>query len=150
MRFRSSLSTVSAVLFITSVVFLSNGCEHDTPLAGQQVGLQATLSSIQDNIFTRKCVNLGCHNPNGGGAPMSLQIGLARGTLVNVTTQNPGYGGRLRVNPGNAANSVLYLKVIGSALVGGAGGRMPLGAAALSQAETDSIAAWINRGALNN
>jgi hypothetical protein len=145
MRFRLSLSTVSAVLFMTAVVFLSIGCEHDTPVAGQQVGLQATLSSIQDNIFTRKCVNAGCHP--GGGAPMSLASGVARGNLVNVVSA---YGGRQRVSPGNAANSVLYLKVIGSAITGGAGGRMPLGAAALSQAETDSIAAWINRGALNN
>jgi len=150
MRFRLSITTAGAILFITAVVFLSIGCEHDMQVAGQQQGLQPTLSSIQSNIFAPRCVNLGCHNPNGGGAPMSLLSGQARGTLVNVATQNAGYGGRLRVNPGNAANSVLYLKVIGDAAVGGAGGRMPLGAAALNTDQINAIRDWINAGAQNN
>lgn len=103
--------------------------------------LQATLSSIQTNIFTPKCVNAGCHP--GGGAPMSLQSGVSFGTLVGV---NSAYG-RPRVAPGNANNSALYLKVIGDPATGV---RMPLGGTPLSQAETDSIKAWINRGAQNN
>jgi len=103
--------------------------------------LQATLSSIQANIFTPKCVNAGCHP--GGGAPMSLQNGASFAALVGV---NSAYA-RLRVAPGNAANSVLYLKVIGDNTVGRL---MPLVGGPLSKTETDSIAAWINRGALNN
>ena len=104
--------------------------------------LQATLNSIQTNIFTPKCVNAGCHP--GGGAPMSLASGASFGTLVNV---NSGQFGRPRVAPGNANNSVLYLKVIADNTVGR--GMPPIGAP-LSKAETDSIAAWINRGAQNN
>jgi hypothetical protein len=103
--------------------------------------LQATLSSIQANIFTPKCVNAGCHP--GGGAPMSLASGASFGTLVGI---NSAYA-RPRVAAGNANNSVLYLKVIGDNSVGRV---MPLVGAPLSQAETDSIRAWINRGALNN
>jgi len=103
--------------------------------------LQATLSSIQANIFTPKCVNAGCHP--GGGAPMSLQSGASFAALVGV---NSAYA-RPRVAPENAANSVLYLKVIGDNTVGRL---MPLVGGPLSQTETDSIAAWINRGALNN
>ncbi|MDZ7344473.1 MAG: Ig-like domain-containing protein [candidate division KSB1 bacterium] len=103
--------------------------------------LQATLSSIQANIFTPKCVNAGCHP--GGGAPMSLQSGASFGTLVGV---NSAYG-RPRVAPGNANNSALYLKAIGDVATGA---RMPLAGPPLSQAETDSIRAWINRGAQNN
>jgi hypothetical protein len=104
-------------------------------------GLQATLSSIQTNIFTPKCAVPGCH-VTGGGAPMSLAAGVARANLVGV---NSAYG-RLRVASGDANNSVLYLKVTGA---NGVGGRMPP-AAPLSQAETDSIKAWINAGAQNN
>ncbi len=104
--------------------------------------LQATLSSIQANIFTPKCVNAGCHP--GGGAPMSLAAGTSFTTLVGV---NSAQFGRLRVAPGNANNSVLYLKVIADNSVGR--GMPPIGAP-LSQTETDSIAAWINRGAQNN
>jgi hypothetical protein len=105
-------------------------------------GLQATLSSIQTNIFTPKCSNVGCHIGPGGG-PMSLRSGDSFGTLVGV---NSAYG-RPRVAPGNANNSALYLKVIGDISTGS---RMPLGGAPLSQTETDSIKAWINAGALNN
>jgi hypothetical protein len=105
--------------------------------------LQATLNSIQANIFTPKCAIAGCHVA-GGGAPMSLANGASFGTLVGV---NSNAYARPRVAPGNAANSVLYLKVIGDNTVGRL---MPLAGGPLSKTETDSIAAWINQGALNN
>ena len=104
--------------------------------------LQATLSSIQANIFTPKCANAGCHP--GGGAPMSLSNGASFAALVGVSSVA---FNRPRVAPGNANNSVLYLKVIADNSVGRG---MPLVGAPLSRAETDSIAAWINRGAQNN
>jgi hypothetical protein len=104
--------------------------------------LQATLSSIQTNIFTPKCVNAGCHP--GGGAPMSLSNGVSFAALVGVSSVA---FNRPRVAPGNANNSVLYLKVIADNSVGRG---MPLVGAPLSRTETDSIAAWINRGAQNN
>jgi len=146
MRFRLSLATVGASIFIATIILTTVGCEHDQAMA--PVALQPTLSSIQTNIFTPKCVNRGCHNPNGGGAPMSLQTGQSYGAMINV--QSGTYAGRLRVNPGNAANSVLYLKVVGDASVGGAGTRMPLGFPALSAAEVSAIQTWINNGAQNN
>jgi hypothetical protein len=147
MQLRFSLRTGSLVLVIAVIGILSAGCEHNQSVAPQP--LQPTLSSIQASILTPKCVNQGCHNPNGGGAPMSLQIGQTYGALVGVTTNNGQYGGRQRVNPANAAASVLYLKVTGDAAVGGAGGRMPPGSA-LSTTETNTIRDWINAGALNN
>jgi hypothetical protein len=119
-------------------------CEHELPNAQQQppAGLRATLSSIQTNIFTPKCNNPGCHTGPGGG-PMSLKAGDSFGSLVG---RNSAYG-RPRVAAGSADNSALYLKVIGDNRVGS---RMPLVGGFLSQAETDSIKAWINRGAQNN
>jgi hypothetical protein len=74
---------------------------------------------------------------------MSLRNGESFGDLVG---RNSAYG-RPRVAAGNANNSALYLKVIGDNTVGA---RMPLLGGPLSQAETDTIKAWINRGALNN
>jgi hypothetical protein len=135
-------AVMRSMLFLCAVgVFLA--CDHTMPVMQQAppANLQATLSSIQTNIFTPKCVNAGCH-PGTGGGPMSLRAGDSFGTLVNV---NSAYG-RPRVAPGNANNSTLYLKVTGT----GDGQRMPVLGLPLSQAETDSIAAWINRGALNN
>lgn len=142
LRFFSRTVIGSFLLLVGAGLFVA--CDHQMPMTQQQpppAGLQATLSSIQTNILTPKCANVGCHP--GGGAPMSLRAGDSFGALVGV---NSAYG-RPRVAPGNANNSALYLKVIGNNAVGP---RMPTVGAALSQAETDTIKAWINRGALNN
>ena len=116
-------------------------CEHEQGVGPPGVGLEPTFSSIQSNILTPKCVNQGCHP--GQLAPMSLRAGAAYGNLVN----SPSAFGILRVAPGDADNSALYLKVIGDNSVGA---RMPLSRNALSSAETNAIRDWINNGAQNN
>lgn len=143
MKLRFSAKAVIGSILFLSLAGLFVACDHQLPTAQQPPasGLtRATLSSIQANIFTPKCVNAACHP--GGGGPMSLRAGDSFGTLVGI---NSAYG-RPRVATGNANNSALYLKVIGNTL----GTRMPQGLPALSKSETDSIMAWINRGALNN
>lgn len=123
------------------IVLVFAACQHENPAPTQPTqGVQPTLSSIQANIFTPKCVNSGCHP--GGGAPMSLANGQSFGTLVN---QNSAYN-RPRVAPGNANNSALYLKVAGTTL----GSIMPLGRPPLSADEVNAIQTWINNGAQNN
>ena len=117
-------------------------CEHTQGVAPQLGGLQPTLSSIQDNIITPKCVNQGCHP--GSAAPMSLAQGVAFSTLVNVPS---GYGNLLRVAPNDFANSVLFLKITGSATTGN---RMPLNRSPLEQDEINAIQEWIEDGAQNN
>ncbi len=132
---------LSSVVLLNFVLFVY-ACEHNQG-AGPQVGsLEPTLSSIQTNILTPKCINRGCHNPTPG--PMSLQAGATFGNLVNV--QSPVYG-QPRVDPGDPNNSVLYLKVI---LNGGVGSQMPLSGSKLSTEETDAIRDWITNGAQNN
>jgi len=143
LRFFAKVIVGSFLLLCLTGLFIA--CEHSSPTVQQQpppAGLQATLSSIQTNIFTPKCNNPGCHIGPGGG-PMSLKAGDAFASLVGA---NSAYG-RPRVATGNANNSALFLKVTGDNSVGS---RMPLGLAPLSQAETDSIKAWINRGAQPN
>jgi hypothetical protein len=146
MTLRFSAKAVIGSTLLLSLAGLFVACDHQLPTTQQPpqppAGLQATLSSIQTTILTPKCSNPGCHIGPGGG-PMSLKAGDSFGALVGI---NSAYG-RPRVVAGNANNSVLYLKVIGNNSVGS---RMPLGLPALSKAETDSIMAWINRGALNN
>lgn len=137
MKINLKVMSMGALLLL-SMSFVA--CQHETPIIMQPQGVQPTLSSIQTNIFTPKCVNAGCHP--GGGAPMSLASGQSFGTLVN---QASGYN-RPRVQPGNANNSALYLKVSGTAL----GQIMPLGRPPLSAAEVSAIQQWINNGAQNN
>lgn len=143
MRSRGLRRTLIESFLLLSTAGLFVACEHDTATAPlPPAGLQATLSSIQANIFTPKCALAGCHVA-GGGAPMSLAAGSSYAALVGINS--PKYG-LPRVAPGNANNSVLYLIVNGNTL----GIRMPPLGGNLSQAETDSIAAWINAGAQIN
>lgn len=125
--------------FVLMIIFTA--CEHDQSMSPDV--LQATFSSIQKNILTPKCVNAGCHP--GGGAPMSLESNVAFMNLVNVTSVR--YGTLLRVMPGDAENSVLYLKVAGDPRTGA---RMPLNLDALSNDKIEAIREWINQGAKNN
>lgn len=138
MKINLKIMSVGALLLLSMTIV---ACQHETPAPMQPAqGVQPTLSSIQANIFTPKCVNAGCHP--GGGGPMSLANGQSFNTLVN---QNSAYN-RPRVQPGNANNSALYLKVAGTTL----GQIMPLGRPPLSAAEVSAIQTWINNGAQNN
>lgn len=117
-------------------------CQHDIATNNPNSGPPAdptSLAGIQQNIFTPKCSNQGCHP--GGGAPMSLSAGQSYAALVNVIS--PTYG-LPRVSPGNPNGSVLYLKVLNPP---GLPGRMPAGGNPLPQTDLDNIAAWINKGA---
>ena len=87
-------------------------------------------------IFSANCTN--CHGNSGG---LNLSEDVSYDNLVNVTSQN--YSPSLRVNPGSAANSVLWNKVLGS----GNGNQMPQGGPYLSQSDIDLIETWINEGA---
>lgn len=136
-----SIYKISSVVLLSLVLFIY-ACEHEQGTGPQGGALQPTFSSIQDNIFTPKCVNGGCHNPTPG--PMSLQAGVAFGNLVDV--QSSVYG-RPRVDAGDPNNSVLYLKVISN---GGVGTRMPLTGSKLTSEETEAIRDWITNGAQNN
>jgi hypothetical protein len=143
MRTDDLLKKMALVSLILCVLCLGAACEHRKKIDGLgPEEPQPTLSSIQNRVLTPKCVNAGCHP--GGGAPMSLENGVARSNLVDVASAYPPL---LRVRPGVSDSSVLYLKVTGDQ---NTGPRMPLGGQALSQEEIDDIAEWIEDGALND
>jgi len=95
-------------------------------------------------IFTSSCAVSNCHNATAQAGLVLLQ-GQAYNNIVNVnSTQDPS---KKRVNPENANNSYLVIKIEGRQTTGG---RMPLGGAALSNTQIQNIKNWINRGAKNN
>lgn len=107
-------------------------------------GIQPTLQSIQDNVFTPICA--GCHRgPTGPTLPagQDLSSSTASGlSLIDVfSIQEPGI---LRVARGDADNSYLIQKLEGSA---NTGARMPFGGPFLDQATIDVIRSWIDQGA---
>lgn len=107
---------------------------------------QATLSSIQNNIFTPSCALAGCHSASSSSAGLSLAAGDSFGALVNVPSSQ--VAGLNRVTPNNPDASYLVKKLRGDADIQGA--RMPNGSPPLSADQLDRIVRWINSGASNN
>ncbi|SRR6266581_3457889 len=106
------------------------------------VGLQPTLASIQDNVFTVTCAVSGCHS--GAGAPYGLQLdrGFSAGNLISVPSgQDPNL---IRVVPFDPDASFLIQKLDGTQTVGE---RMPAGGPYLTTATINVIRQWIQDGA---
>ncbi len=116
---------------------ITSDCETDKPLISED---NTTFSDIQEAIFTPNCVS--CHGGSSPEANLNLSPGSAYADLVNVTASASSLK---RVKPFDSENSYLIKRLSGS------GGEtiMPPGGK-LEQALIDSVAAWIDRGALNN
>jgi len=106
--------------------------------------VQATLQSIQDNVFTPICS--ACHTGVGTGLPGSMNLSSAtasRAALVSVASvEKPGVQ---RVAPGSSAASYIVQKLQGDP--GISGSRMPFGGQPLDQPTIDVIRQWIDAGA---
>jgi len=121
--------------------------QNGQPLSGgggAPGGLQPTLASIQDNVFTVNCAVSGCHG--GAGAQYGLQLdpGFSAGNLIRVPSpRNPNL---IRVVPGDPDASFLIQKLDGTQTVGE---RMPAGGPHyLTTATINVIRQWIQDGAL--
>jgi hypothetical protein len=116
-----------------------DGMNNTTARAPIQ-GLQPTLASIQDNVFTPICT--ACHT--GGGAPQGLQLdaGVSASKLINVPV--PRDTNLTRVIPGDPDHSFLINKLEGTQTIGA---RMPLGGPFLDPSTIAVIRQWIANGA---
>ncbi len=118
--------------------------QNGQPLRPPPAGLQPTLASIQDNVFTVTCAVSGCHG--GAGAQYGLQLdpGFSAGNLINVPSpRNPNL---IRVVPRDPDASFLIQKLQGAD--GLLGDRMPDGGPYLATATVNVIRQWIQDGAL--
>jgi hypothetical protein len=107
-------------------------------------GAATTLSRDVQPIFTMNCI--GCHGGATPRAGMSLESGMAYGSLVRHVSSCT--DGRFRVNPGSPDTSFIIHKLTGTMLC--TGGRMPLGGPYLSVAQIDTVRRWICLGARND
>jgi len=103
-------------------------------------GLQPTLASIQDNVFTPICTT--CHGTSNPPQGLSLVAGASAGNLVNVPS--PSNSSLIRVIPGNADGSFLIQKLKGTQTQGD---RMPRGGPYLDPSTIDVISQWITNNA---
>jgi len=109
-------------------------------------GLQPSLASIQNNIFTPTCSVAGCHSgPPGPNLPAGMDLSSAAASfssLINIASfQEPTI---FRVAVNDADNSYLIHKLEGTSPLGT---RMPEGGPFLDQATIDVVRLWIDSGA---
>lgn len=109
-------------------------------------GIQPSLASIQNNIFTPTCSVAGCHSgPPGPNLPAGMDLSSVNASfssLVNIASfQEPTI---LRVAVADADNSYLIHKLEGTSAQGS---RMPEGGPFLDQAMIDVVRLWIDTGA---
>ena len=135
------------LLLIPLALALFSGCSSDNPTepdpTPNTTAPLSKLSDIQAKVFTQNCTSSGCHGNTNNQASLLLTDGSSYANLVSI--QSVLYPQFTRVQPGNSTNSLL-IKI----LKGEVSPRMPLNRTPLSAAVIDSIAKWIDNGALNN
>mgnify|MGYP006120081069 CR=1 FL=1 len=103
--------------------------------------LATDIDDIQSAIFTPSCAVSGCHN--GSIAP-NLSAGMAYARIVDVASGNFGLD---YIEPGDPDDSYLVRKVDTGTI---SGGKMPPGAASLSQANIALLRDWVTDGAVED
>jgi hypothetical protein len=137
------LNLLAAFLVLTFV--LSSGCSEESttePVPPNPAPL-SKLSDIQNKVFNTSCALSGCHGATNNQVNLLLTDGNAFSNLVNV--QSVLFPQFKRVVPDSSSKS-LIIKI----LKGEVSPRMPFNREPLPAAVIDSIAKWIDNGALNN
>ncbi|HET6719675.1 MAG TPA: Ig-like domain-containing protein [Rhodocyclaceae bacterium] len=106
------------------------------------VGLQPTLASIQEAVFTPICT--ACHFGPVPAGELNLEAGNSAAGLIGV--KRP-FDPEIRVIPGDATNSFLVMKLEGNLPLLSQGQRMPLGGPFLPPSAIAVVRAWIDAGA---
>jgi len=137
------INILLASLIVTFVLILGCSEESTTEPPANTPAPLSKLSDIQSKVFNTSCALSGCHGSTNNQANLLLTEGNSFTNLVNV--QSILFPQLSRVQPNNSANSLL-IKI----LKGEVSPRMPFNREPLSAATIDSIAKWIDNGALNN
>lgn len=135
--FKNLLILSTFILVIACDDQITSSCDTDI---SPDISSMTTLQSIQNNVFNPRCVS--CH----GGAVTNGGLDLSQGNAYqNLVNANSIASSLKRIVPGESQNSYLMRRLEGA---GGETVMPPSGK--LDQAVIDSIAAWIDRGALND
>ena len=134
-------------IILLIIVILFGACSEDNttepqPSLSTQVPT-SKLSDIQAKVFNQSCALSGCHGTTNNQASLLLSDGSSFSNLINV--QSLLFPQFKRVEPNNSSNSLL-IKILRSEV----SPRMPFNRDPLSPAVIDSIAKWIDEGAMNN
>jgi hypothetical protein len=133
-----------AVVF-TAVILSS--CKTDAPV---QADNNSSFAKLQQKVLSKSCT--GCHTQNtdyGLQSGLILDADVSYQNLVGIPAHyvKAKTDGLLRVKPGSADNSLLYMKVHGIPQTKEYGALMPMGFPALTIGQQEFIRQWINAGA---
>ena len=134
--------TVIAPPLLAAALLTLAACGGGSGDSSPPAGLQPTLDSIQDNIFTVTCAVSGCHGGPMAQQGLRLDPGFSAGNLINV--HSPQDSNLIRVVPGDPDASFIIQKLDGTQTVGE---RMPAGGPFLTTAKINVIRQWIQDGA---
>lgn len=147
------IAIASTAAALTGCSSSNSGPSGSTQNDGGGSGSTPTFTEVYSQIISNSSVGcLNCHVPGqigvtDGTLDMSSQA-TAYTNLVGVAAGGSGCkGDGTRVVAGDAATSLLYMKVAGTQTCGS---RMPLDGTPLSQAQITEIQDWIAGGALND
>lgn len=126
-----------SVVVLMALAFLA-ACDRSNPTEPEG----PSLAEVQDQVFSQSCV--GCHGGSGPAAGLNLEEANAFDNIVNVpSSQVPSL---LRVEPGNADDSYLLVKITGSERMAPGTFQMPIGQE-LSSEHIGLVRRWIDGGA---
>ena len=134
---------ISRLFLILATLSLFVSCSEDQTTAPPTNNAPlAKFSDIKAKVFVN-CTGAQCHSSAGNQGNLVLESSVAFNNLVGV--QSVLFPQYKRVASDSSANSLL-IKI----LKGEVSPRMPLNGTPLPAATIDSIAKWIDQGALNN
>jgi hypothetical protein len=141
-RYRSPILVAGLAL-----VAAACGTQKDLPTApdGGTPDPSATLSRLQEEVFSPTCARSGCHASAAPQLGLDLSPGRTFGNVVGVRSVQR--NDLNRVEPFNEEASYLVMKVRGDPDI--TGSRMPQGGA-LTADEIQLIVDWVRRGAPND
>lgn len=131
------------VCVLLAGVLLAAGCGNKSSTGPEPAKpVLTTFANLKTTLFTPICARSGCHGTTSTQSNLVLTADRAYASLVDVpSVEAPSL---MRVKPFDSANSFLIRKLNGT----GVTFMPPEGK--LTKAKIDSVAAWINRGAVNN
>ena len=112
---------------------------------GEPIDPTATLTRVQNEVFTPTCGQLGCHDSLGRQESLILTSGRSYAMTVGVASLE--IPNLMRVAPSDPSSSYLYRKITGAGITGD---RMPQAGPYLNDVQIKLVRDWIRRGAPND
>jgi hypothetical protein len=138
---------LGAATWTATVTYKKTGCTdkvktQNFTISGGGSGFASTVMPV---LVSYGCA--GCHiSSHSTGLNLSGTASSVHGELTSESPWSDCVGGSSgRVKAGDAANSVLYRRLLGTC-----GARMPFGGSPIASGDLTKVESWINAGALND